>query len=248
MSLLISRTSVIISGTRYLFMFINMFIFLSLFKSFTQVDFKSFLCIKMLALFSVVGVRSPPLGYGLSSDLVSGVLNHIGYVFIVHMFILESSLLYSPTKSSLISCTQMYVNFLSKRRNQTEKLRIGHQKSFPWTCETLEEQTAMLPKRLPAPDDLTHRDGAAERPGPSFCLTRPHACQLPSVQQPSLPLVKGALASLFLNRTDSRGRFWPLPCHSRDSSTQQPAGRAERRGWVNFSERLWPTQDQKINK
>lgn len=131
MSLLISRTSVIISGTRYLFMFINMFIFLSLFKSFTQVDFKSFLCIKMLALFSVVGVRSPPLGYGLSSDLVSGVLNHIGYVFIVHMFILESSLLYSPTKSSLISCTQMYVNFLSKRRNQTEKLRIGHQKSFP---------------------------------------------------------------------------------------------------------------------
>lgn len=57
-------------------------------------------------------------------------------------FTWDSSLLYSPTKSSLIFWTQVYVNFLPRDEKSDRKIN-SHQKSFPWICENLEEQIAV---------------------------------------------------------------------------------------------------------
>lgn len=127
------------------------------------------------------------------------------------------------------------------------KINNQSPKAFPlnlWECRRASSYIAQTPASTRWPNPWRQSCGSLERPVFSFCLSHPHACQFPGVQQPSVPLVKEALASLFLNRTDYRWRFWSLPCHSRlFNTTASSTGKGKR--WVSFSERLWPTQDQK---
>lgn len=65
-----------------------MFIFLSLFKLLTQIDFKSSLCIKEKNgpfLSCMCWKYSFPI-YGLSFDLVSGILNQAEVLHEIHLF------------------------------------------------------------------------------------------------------------------------------------------------------------------
>lgn len=128
-----------------------------------------------------------------------------------------------------------------KKWSQSRKIN-SHQKSFPWIWENLEAQIAGN-QTTPAPSDVIHGKSicrSLERHIFFFCLQSPYACQFPRVQPPSLPPVKDVSALPLQNRSDYRWRFWPLPSHSRDSSTRHPVQWAKKGDLVNFPERLWP--------
>lgn len=130
----ISCTSLVIRRTTYLFMLATMFTSFSLFKFFTQIKpfyalrgkwpFFCHICWKYL--FPVCG---------LSFDLVPGILNHTEVL-------LESSLLQSPTKPSLVFST---LTFFQKKWSQREKL-TSHQNAFPWFCKQFQ---GWMTQRIP---------------------------------------------------------------------------------------------------